>query len=75
LSVFSDEEQAERPSQTHQIRRHVAVVQVQSVSRVVEGWIHALLVSYFVVLEMFFLFKNNVIFEKKKENDRKEQTA
>jgi hypothetical protein len=33
------------------------VVQVWSVTRVVEGSTHPLLVSFFVILEMFFLFK------------------
>jgi hypothetical protein len=62
-------------SQTHQIQRHVAVVQVWCMLRVVEGSIHVLLLSFFVVLEMFFHFKNNVIFENEKENDGKERTA
>jgi hypothetical protein len=43
-------------------------------SRVAEGSTHVLLVSFFVVLEMFFLFKNNIIFENEKENDGKERT-
>jgi hypothetical protein len=42
--------------------------------RVVQGSIHVLLVSFFVVLEMFFIFKNNIIFENEKKNDGKERT-
>jgi hypothetical protein len=60
------EVQVERPSWTHQIRRHVAVVQVQSVTRMVEGSTHVLLVSFFVVLEMFFLFKITLFLKTRK---------
>jgi hypothetical protein len=74
LSIFGDEAEAERPSQTHQTRRCVGVVQVQHVFRVVQGSIHVLLVSFFVVLEMFFIFKNNIVFENEKENDGEERT-
>jgi hypothetical protein len=42
--------------------------------RVVEGSIHVLLLSFFVVLEMFFHFKKNILYLKWKKNDGKERT-